>query len=130
SGGGVPAHRAAHSCGGHPRWSIIPTPRPPVFDLDVMVLDVAGFVQALPKRRQCARLRLDRTAIHETNYRHHRLLRARRERPRGSRAAEQRYERAPLHSITSSARSRNDSGIINPMAFAALRLTTNWNFVG
>jgi hypothetical protein len=31
-------------------------------------------------------------------------LRARHERPCGRRAAEQRYERAPLHSITSSAR--------------------------
>jgi hypothetical protein len=29
-----------------------------------------------------------------------RLLRARRERPRGHRAAEQRYERAPVHLIT------------------------------
>src|SRR5262252_7660668 len=39
------------------------------------------------------------------------LLRARRQRPR-RRAAEKRDERAPLHSITSSARSRNDSGIV------------------
>ena len=36
--------------------------------------------------------------------RHRRLLRARRERPRRRRAAEQRDELAPLHSITSSAR--------------------------
>jgi hypothetical protein len=34
----------------------------------------------------------------------HALLRARRERPRSHRAAEQRYELAPLHSITSSVR--------------------------
>src|SRR5262249_40867380 len=38
------------------------------------------------------------------------LLRTCRERPRYSRAAEQRDERAPLHSITSSARRRKDSG--------------------
>jgi hypothetical protein len=25
---------------------------------------------------------------------------------------------------------QNDSGIVSPMTFAALRLTTNWNFVG
>jgi hypothetical protein len=34
------------------------------------------------------------------NYRHRRLLRTRRERPRGCRAAEQRYELASFHSIT------------------------------
>src|SRR5262249_3977109 len=38
-------------------------------------------------------------------------LRARRNRPCSRRAAEQRDELAALHSITSSARSRNDSGI-------------------
>src|SRR5262249_5295506 len=45
-------------------------------------------------------------------------LRARRERPRRRRAAEQRDEGAALHSITSSARSRKDSGIVNPSALA------------
>src|SRR5262249_18446321 len=56
-----------------------------------------------------------------------RLLCARRERPRGSRAAEQRNELAALHlrdhSITSSASRRNGSGIVSPSAFAVLRLT-------
>jgi hypothetical protein len=41
--------------------------------------------------------------MEKSNYRH-RLLRARRERPRHRRAADQRDERAPLHSITSSAK--------------------------
>jgi hypothetical protein len=36
----------------------------------------------------------------------------------------------PVHSITSSARTRNDSGIVRPSAFAVLRLITNSNFVG
>ena len=36
----------------------------------------------------------------------------------------------PLHSITSSARSRNDSGIARPMAFAVLRLTISSYLVG
>src|SRR5262249_4924550 len=40
---------------------------------------------------------------------------ARRERPRYRRAAEKRYERAAAHSITSSARSRNASGIASPI---------------
>ena len=40
------------------------------------------------------------------------LLRARRERPRRRRAAEQRDELAPSHSITSSARARSVGGIV------------------
>jgi hypothetical protein len=51
--------------------------------------------------------------------RHRWLLRARRERPRHH-ATEQRDEVAPLHSITLSASSRNDSGIERPSALAVL----------
>src|SRR5262249_37808554 len=59
-----------------------------------------------------------------------RLLRARRNRPRCRRAAEQCGELAPPdHSITSSARARMESGIVNPIAFAVLRLMTMSNFV-
>src|SRR5260370_22957728 len=57
-------------------------------------------------------------------------LRARRERPRYGRPAEQRDELAPLHSITSSARRRNDSGIGRLIALAVLRLIASSNFVG
>src|SRR5215468_5748484 len=55
------------------------------------------------------------------------LLRARCERPH-SRAAEQRDERAPPHSITSSALACSVSGTVSPSAFAVLRLTTSSNF--
>src|SRR5262249_36744541 len=59
------------------------------------------------------------------------LLRARRERPRGDRAAEERDEVAPPnHSITSSARSRIDGGMASPSAVAVLRFTTISNLVG
>ena len=58
-----------------------------------------------------------------------RLLRARRQRPR-RRAAEKRDELAPLHSITSSARASNLSGIARLNALAVLRLITNSNLVG
>ena len=51
-----------------------------------------------------------------------RLLRARRERPRRRRAAEQRDELAPLHSITSSARASSVGGTSRPSALAVLRL--------
>src|SRR5262249_21062542 len=58
-----------------------------------------------------------------------RLLRARRERPR-RRAAEQRDELAPFHSITSSARASNEAGTSRPSAFAVLRLITSSYLVG
>src|SRR4029077_8197021 len=61
----------------------------------------------------------------------HRLLRARREGAHDRRAADQRDEIAPPHhSITSSARARNASGIVTPIAFALLRFITSSNFVG
>src|SRR5262249_61092362 len=65
---------------------------------------------------------------HGTGDFHRRLLRARRERPRRRRAANERDELAAFHSITSSARSRNDSGSLRPSALAAVRLTTSSNF--
>ena len=48
----------------------------------------------------------------EPDHRHRRLLRARRERPRRRRAAEQRDELAAVHSITSSARASSVGGIV------------------
>src|SRR5262249_43886450 len=58
-----------------------------------------------------------------------RLLRARRERPRG-RAAEEHDEVAAVHSMTSAARRRNDSGIARPSALAVVRLITRSYLVG
>src|SRR5262249_51553330 len=58
-----------------------------------------------------------------------RLLRRRRERPR-RRTAEQRDERAPSHSITSSAMASSPEGIVSLSAFAVVALITNSNFVG
>src|SRR5262249_58372053 len=55
------------------------------------------------------------------------LLRARRERPRGCRATEQRDEFAALHSITSSAVASSASGTFNPSFFAVLMLMTSSN---
>ena len=54
----------------------------------------------------------------------------RRERPRDRRAAEQRDEVAPVHSITSSARASSVGGISRPSAFAVVRFTTRSNLVG
>src|SRR5712692_9050893 len=58
------------------------------------------------------------------------LLRARGQRPCGCRAAEQRDESAPLHSITSSARASSVGGTSRPSALAVLRLITNSYLVG
>src|SRR5262249_6920596 len=58
-----------------------------------------------------------------------RLLRARRQRPRGCRPADERDELAPLHSITSSARPRSGNGIVRPSVLAVLRLMISSTFV-
>src|SRR4029077_20695498 len=58
-----------------------------------------------------------------------RLLRAHHYRPR-SRAAKSRDERAPFHSITSSARASSDGGTMRPSIFAVLRLIVSTYFVG
>src|SRR6516225_4425013 len=54
-----------------------------------------------------------------------RLLRVRRERPRRRRAAEQRDELAPLHSITSSAATSSLSGTVRPSILAVEALMTS-----
>src|SRR6266404_9693609 len=69
-----------------------------------------------------------RATAKKSDHRHRRLLRPRRERPSHRRAAEERDEIAPFHSITSSARNRNDSEIVRPSALAVLRLTASSNF--
>src|SRR6266540_3679362 len=65
----------------------------------------------------------------EPDHRHRRLLRPRRERPRG-RAAEQRDELAAFHSITSSASAITVGGTVRPRVVAVLRLMANSNLAG
>src|SRR5262245_4827589 len=103
---------------------------PPVFDRDVLPLDVTGVTQASVKSREKLACQFERCKVEKPDHRHRRLLRACGESPRNRRAAEQRDELAPPHSITSSARSRNDSGIWRPSALAVVRLTTRSNLVG
>src|SRR5262249_29200058 len=86
-------------------------------------------LEALAKSAQGLRERVRRLAVEEPDHRHYRLLRARRERPH-RRAAEQRYERAALHSTTSSARARTPGGNVIPSALAVLRLTASSNLTG
>ena len=104
--------------------------RPAVFDRDVLALDIAGVFEALAKCAQTLRKRVGRRGVEEPDHRHRRLLRPRRERPRCRRAAEQRDELAPLHSITSSARASSVGGTSRPSALAVLRLITSSYLVG
>jgi hypothetical protein len=64
----------------------------PQLDRNVATFDVAGFAQAIMERGRPFGAR----AIEDTDHRHRRLLRPRRERPRGSRGAKQ-YKFAPFH---------------------------------
>src|SRR4029450_5295116 len=81
---------------------------PAVFDRDILALDIACVLQALAKSAHTVRDRVRRLAVEEADYRRRPLLRARHERPRSGRAAEERDELASVHSITSSARRRSD----------------------
>src|SRR5262249_38234967 len=100
---------------------------PAVVDTDVLADNPTRFLQTLRKRREAgSSLRIVRRHAHQDADTPHplRLLRARRERPRDSRAAESQDELAPPHSINSSARSSNESGIVSASALAVVRLTT------
>jgi len=81
-----------------------------VLDRNILPLDIAGFVQTAVKCHESFRHRVARRTHQNSDCRHRRLLRPRRERPRRH-AAEKRDERAPLHSITSSARASSVGGI-------------------
>src|SRR5262249_48805343 len=103
--------------------------RPAILDRYILAFDVPAFADALPECGHKTCSVGGRRAAEEPNYRQRRLLLcAHRERPR-RRAADGGYECAPVHSITSSARARKDSGIVRPTAFAALTLTTSSNLV-
>src|SRR5262245_65985212 len=83
---------------GHKRRERLELPLPPVvLGRDVLALNVAGFIKALTERSGTARGDFRRPGIYESDDWHHRLLRARRNRPRRCRAAEQRDELAPSH---------------------------------
>src|SRR6516162_5234556 len=102
---------------------------PAIFDRHVLALDIAGVLEALAECAHTVRKRVRRCTAEEPDHRHGRLLRARRERPRGRRA-EQRDEIASDHSITSSARASSVGGIVRPSARAVTRLITKSNLVG
>jgi hypothetical protein len=75
---------------------------PAILNRHILSFNESGLVQALSERSDKVRGAGGRRASEKTNDRHCRLLRARRERPRGRCCAYERNERAPVHSITSS----------------------------
>src|SRR5262245_15529498 len=104
-------------------------------DPDIAVLRPTQLPQALAKRFDAGARIGGALAPHEqADFPHPPgLLRARRERPRDSRAAEQRDEVATFdlraHSITSSARPTTGSGTLRPSALAVFRLMINSTLV-
>src|SRR5205814_6662771 len=92
------AHPAANQVSREARKSIVLTLRPAVFDHDVLTFEMTGCTKA---SAECLNKRCEwsgRCAVEKTDHRHRRLLRARRERPRRRRTAEQRDELAAFHS--------------------------------
>src|SRR5262249_20282699 len=109
--------------------------RPARLDRDRATLDPTEFAQSMRKSGGPQSVGRRRGRPQEPDGRQlPRLLRARRERPRGRRSAEQRYELAPFHlcghSITSSARASSVGGTSRPRALVVIRLMTRSNLVG
>src|SRR5262245_40268516 len=103
---------------------------PAVLDRDTTTVDPTKFAQSPHKLGHPFASGRTRVRAQEPDGRHLRwLLRARCHRPR-RRAAEERDELAPLHSITSSASCSRCRGTLRPRALAVLRLTTSSNVVG
>ena len=96
AGGGDHVDLAANEIGRHRRQSIGLILAPAIVDRDILALDVATLFEALAERPQIIRVTVSHRGVEISDHRHRRLLRARRERPRRCRAAEQRDELAPL----------------------------------
>src|SRR5262249_7165582 len=86
----------AHQLGRQGRQAVNVILRPAVLDRDVSILEKTCLVEAPSKCGYELLAVIERSAAQNSNHRHRRLLRPRRERPR-CRTAEQRYELAPFH---------------------------------
>src|SRR5262249_36102670 len=89
----------------------------------------SGFVEAFAERGHKTRRGIGRAASDESDHRY-RLLRVPCERPRGRRGADERYEPATIHSITSSARASSVAGTSMLSILAVWALMTSSNLVG
>ena len=77
-----------HEIGSKRGQSIVLSVSPAIVQGDVPTFDESGIIQALPDHRDEGRVDGGRTGAEYANHRHRGLLRPRRERPRGRRAAE------------------------------------------
>src|SRR5262244_2834191 len=80
-------HTLANQIGRKLRQSIELPVSPAKFERNVLAFDVSGLLEALAKSAQILREGFKRCGVENPNYWHRRLLRPRRERPCGSRAA-------------------------------------------
>src|SRR5262245_50696479 len=101
------------------------------FDCDVLALDEACFRQSLAEYGHESHRVSQGSAAEKADHRHLWLLTPCRNRPRRSRAAEQRDELAASdHSITSSARASSVGGMSRPSVLAVFRLITSSRLLG
>ena len=103
--------------------------RPADFESEVGAFRPAERLKPFPKSNHVGlshRVGLGKRSHHADPPHRFGLLRARRERPRRCRAGDERYEPAPLHSITSSARASSVGGTVRWSAFAVLRLSADF----
>src|SRR5262249_46669608 len=120
-------HLTAHQIGCEVGQSVGLVLRPAILDRHILALDVAGFTKALAECGQISCTIDRRRAAEDPDAGHRRLLRARCERPRRGRAADERDELPPLHSITSSARASSVGGTSRPSSLAVWMLVMNSN---
>src|SRR5713226_7659196 len=73
--------------------------RPAIFDSHVLALDISFLFQPLAERAQTDRVHLRRCTAEETDHRHRRLLRTRRERCSDRRTSNHFDEIAPSHAF-------------------------------
>src|SRR5262249_34211484 len=116
---------------GRQRWqSIGSIIGPAVFDRYVLAIDKARLLHALVECAQLIPSRMKRCGVEEPHDRHRRRLRARREWPCGSRAAEQRDDLAPSLSLPSRAGATRGAVMSRPGASAVLGWPTSSYLVG
>src|SRR5215472_6377868 len=116
--GGDDGDVTVNQIGRERRQSVVLTFRPAILDRYVLTFGEPALPEALMECCQRIGGLAWRAAAEEANHGHRRLLRAHRERPRDSRAAEQCDELAALHSITSSAMESTPGGTSTPSALA------------
>src|SRR4029077_4452420 len=100
-----------------------------VFNGYVLPLSVTSFFQPFFEGGRHRGVPLSGYTVEEPDHRQGGLLRACAEWPCDGCPTEK-YELPPPHSITLSARTRNDSAIVSPSALAAFKLITSANLLG